>query len=129
MSEQDFDQNHEAGGVPDPSEDAPVNGAQSESAGEEAVEAADPNALPGMDWFIIHTYSGFENKVAESLRARAAAYAFSDRLGQILIPTEEVVELRNGKKVTSKRLLYPGYVMEVLFGFYRVSLLTLAIRN
>lgn len=65
----------------------------------------------GMDWFIIHTYSGFENKVAESLRARASAYGFNDRLGQVLIPTEEVVELRNGKKVTSKRLLYPGYVM------------------
>ncbi|MCL4795670.1 MAG: transcription termination/antitermination protein NusG [Bryobacteraceae bacterium] len=64
-----------------------------------------------MDWFIIHTYSGFENKVAESLRARAQAYHFEDRLGRILIPTEEVVELRNGKKVTSKRLLYPGYVM------------------
>jgi transcriptional antiterminator NusG len=115
MSEQDFDQNNEAGGITDASEDAPVNGAQSESAGEvatdEAALAADPNALPGMDWFIIHTYSGFENKVAESLRARAAAYAFADRLGQILIPTEEVVELRNGKKVTSKRLLYPGYVM------------------
>ncbi|QOY90455.1 transcription termination/antitermination protein NusG [Paludibaculum fermentans] len=115
MSEQDFDQNNEAGGIPDPSEDAPVNGAQSESpeevTAEEIAAAADPNALPGMDWFIIHTYSGFENKVAESLRARASAYAFADRLGQILIPTEEVVELRNGKKVTSKRLLYPGYVM------------------
>lgn len=85
----------------------------------EAAPAAEPAPSPaaasvhveGMDWFIIHTYSGFENKVAESLRARAAAYNFSDRLGQLLIPTEEVVELRNGKKVTSKRLLYPGYVM------------------
>jgi transcriptional antiterminator NusG len=64
-----------------------------------------------MDWFIIHTYSGFENKVAESLKARAAAYGFLEKLGQVLIPTEEVVELRGGKKVTSKRMLYPGYVM------------------
>ena len=62
-------------------------------------------------WFIIHTYSGFENKVAESLRTRAEAFGFSDKIGQILIPTEEVVELRNGKKVTSKRLVYPGYVL------------------
>ncbi len=67
--------------------------------------------VEGMDWYIIHTYSGFENKVSESLRARAQAYHFEDRLGRVLIPTEEVVELRNGKKVTSKRLLYPGYVM------------------
>lgn len=80
----------------------------------EEAAPADQSGQPdqsGMDWFIIHTYSGFENKVAESLRARASAYGFSGRLGQVLIPTEEVVELRNGKKVTSKRLLYPGYVM------------------
>ncbi|MDQ6677585.1 MAG: transcription termination/antitermination protein NusG [Acidobacteriota bacterium] len=62
-------------------------------------------------WFIIHTYSGFENKVAESLRTRADAFGFSDKVGQILIPSEDVVELRNGKKVTSKRLVYPGYVL------------------
>ena len=62
-------------------------------------------------WFIVHTYSGFENKVAESLRSRAQAFGFADKIGQILIPTEEVVELRGGKKVTSKRLVYPGYVL------------------
>ena len=63
------------------------------------------------NWYIIHTYSGFENKVAESLRGRAVAFGFNDRLGQILIPAEEVFELKNGKRVTSKRLLYPGYVL------------------
>jgi transcription termination/antitermination protein NusG len=62
-------------------------------------------------WYIVHAYSGFEQKVAESLKTRAQAFGFADRLGQILIPTEEVIELRNGKKVTSKRLLYPGYVL------------------
>src|SRR5207302_5121907 len=62
-------------------------------------------------WYIIHTYSGFERKVAESLRTRAEAFGFDNSIGQILIPEEEVVELRNGKKVTSKRLLYPGYVV------------------
>jgi transcriptional antiterminator NusG len=62
-------------------------------------------------WYIIHAYSGFEQKVAESLKTRSEAFGFAERLGQILIPTEEVVELRNGKKVTSKRLLYPGYVL------------------
>ena len=77
---------------------------------EEAVAEAE---LPPdtKKWFIIHTYSGFENKVSESLRTRSEAFGFADRIGQILIPTEEVVELRNGKKVTSKRLLYPGYVL------------------
>lgn len=64
-----------------------------------------------MQWYIIHTYSGFENKVAESLRTRAQAFGFDQQLGQVLIPKEPVVELRNGKKVTTERLLYPGYVM------------------
>jgi len=90
--------------------------AASESVKEaEAAEATAPpvdeSASPAMNWYIIHAYSGFENKVAESLRSRAQAFGFAHRVGQILIPTEEVVELRNGKKVTSKRLLYPGYVL------------------
>jgi transcriptional antiterminator NusG len=82
------------------------------------TEALDSAAAPAPEdfassknWYIIHAYSGFEQKVAESLKTRSEAFGFADRLGQILIPTEEVVELRNGKKVTSKRLLYPGYVL------------------
>jgi transcriptional antiterminator NusG len=78
---------------------------------EVVADAASKVSLEGMNWYIVHAYSGFENKVAESLKARAEAYGFADRIGQVLIPTEEVIELRNGKKVTSKRLLYPGYVM------------------
>lgn len=66
---------------------------------------------PPKHWYIIHTYSGFEQKVAESLRSRSEAFGFDHQIGQLLIPTEEVVELRNGKKVTSKRMLYPGYVL------------------
>jgi transcriptional antiterminator NusG len=62
-------------------------------------------------WFILHTYSGFEEKVKESLITRGQAFGFSEQIGQILIPKEEVVELRNGKKITTKRLVYPGYVL------------------
>ena len=77
-----------------------------------AGEAEAPPAEPSTkNWFIIHTYSGFEQKVADSLRSRAEAFGFAPQIGQILIPTEEVVELRGGKKVTSKRMLYPGYVL------------------
>jgi transcription termination/antitermination protein NusG len=77
----------------------------------EHPEAEPASDAPPKNWYIIHAYSGFENKVAESLRTRAEAFGFADKIGQILIPIEEVVELRNGKKVTSKRLLYPGYVL------------------
>src|SRR3982750_3197054 len=85
-------------------------------AGESAEPVEEETAAPASvddtkSWYIIHTYSGFENKVAESLKTRADAFGFADKIGQILIPTEELVELRNGKKVTSKRLVYPGYVL------------------
>src|SRR5690349_14055260 len=78
--------------------------------GEPGTEGQYDDSSP-KKWFIIHTYSGFEQKVAESLRSRAQAFGFADKIGQVLIPTEEVVELRGGKKVTSKRLVYPGYVL------------------
>lgn len=99
----------EAAAGPEVAEEAPaptVTLAPSVSA-----EVAAAAQRPDMNWYIIHTYSGFENKVRESLKTRAAAFGFADQLGEILIPTEEVVEMRNGKKVTSKRLLYPGYVL------------------
>ena len=76
-----------------------------------APEAAAEPPIDTRKWFIIHTYSGFEQKVADSLKSRAEAFGFADKVGQILIPTEEVVELRNGRKVTSKRMIYPGYVL------------------
>ena len=78
---------------------------------EETAAAENGEPAAPKHWYIIHSYSGFEQKVAESLRSRAEAFGFAPQIGQILIPTEEVVELRNGKKVTSKRLLYPGYVL------------------
>ena len=100
-----------------PSEDA-LEGTVSADAAAETPDSGAAAEVAGEDlppetkqWYIIHTYSGFERKVAESLRTRAEAFGFDSSIGQILIPEEEVVELRNGKKVTSKRLLYPGYVV------------------
>ena len=63
------------------------------------------------NWYIIHTYSGFEKKVKESLESRVAAYGLQEKIGQVLIPTEDVVEVRGGKKVVSPRMFYPGYVL------------------
>ena len=82
-----------------------------QEAPEAAGEVAPETAPSTKQWFILHTYSGFEQKVADSLRNRAEAFGYADKIGQVLIPTEEVVELRGGRKVTSKRLLYPGYVL------------------
>src|SRR5882762_4335609 len=69
---------------------------------ETAAPGTAKEEAPPKHWYIIHTYSGFEQKVADSLRSRSEAFGFDHQIGQLLIPTEEVVELRNGKKVTSK---------------------------
>jgi transcriptional antiterminator NusG len=62
-------------------------------------------------WFIVHTYSGFEKKVSESLRQRAKAYDLEDQIGRIEIPTEEVVEMKGGKKVQTATRFFPGYIL------------------
>ena len=65
----------------------------------------------GMQWYIIHTYSGFEKKVKESLEGRVAAFGLGERIGRVMIPTEDVMEVRGGKKIVSPRMFYPGYVL------------------
>src|ERR1700719_2292750 len=75
----------------------PASGGAPEPAAEAPPAVPEPDS--GRKWFIIHTSSGFEQKVAESLRSRAEAFGFDNKVGQILIPTEEVVELRVGRKV------------------------------
>ena len=62
-------------------------------------------------WYIVHTYSGFENKVKESLEQRVNAYGLQDEIGEILIPTEQVAEMRGGKKVVSSKRFFPGYIL------------------
>ena len=62
-------------------------------------------------WYIIHTYSGFEKKVKESLESRVAAFGLQDKIGRMMIPTEDVIEMRGGKKVITSKLFYPGYVL------------------
>ena len=92
------------------------NGAEPQTGGEEAtapLSADQPNPQnPNMKWYIIHTYSGFERKVKESLESRVRAYPeLEHRIGRVLIPTESVTEVRGGKKYTSERMFYPGYVL------------------
>lgn len=62
-------------------------------------------------WYIVHTYSGFEERVKETLRQRADAMGMEDAFGEIRIPTETVVEYRNGKKRETQRKFFPGYIL------------------
>jgi len=64
-----------------------------------------------LKWYIVHTYSGFEHKVKKSLEERIKALGQEKYFGQILVPTEQVVELKKGQKKTSSRNFYPGYIL------------------
>ncbi|NCO60205.1 MAG: transcription termination/antitermination protein NusG [Deltaproteobacteria bacterium CG_4_8_14_3_um_filter_51_11] len=66
-------------------------------------------------WYIVHTYSGFEMKVKKSLEERVRTLGQEEFFGQILVPTEQVVELKKGSKKTSSRKFYPGYIMVQMF--------------
>lgn len=63
------------------------------------------------EWYIVHTYSGYENKVRENLRQRVEVLGMLEQIGEILIPTEDVVEMRGGNKIISKKKFFPGYVL------------------
>jgi len=83
---------------------------------EAPIETVAPTPPPAAEvddkrWYIVHTYSGFEAKVKESLRQRVEAMGMGDAIEEVLIPTEEVVEVRDGKKTRSARKFFPGYVL------------------
>jgi transcriptional antiterminator NusG len=62
-------------------------------------------------WYVIHVYSGFEKKVAQAIREQAEQKGLADRFEEILVPTEEVVEVKRGAKTSSERKFFPGYVL------------------
>jgi len=77
----------------------------------EPTEQLAPPVNENFKWYIIHAYSGFERKVRESLESRITAFGLQNKIGRIMIPTEPVTELRNGKKYTIDRVFLPGYVL------------------
>jgi transcription termination/antitermination protein NusG len=89
---------------PEPGEDS--------DAGEDALEAfrAELRAKPG-DWYVVHTYSGMENRVLQNLENRVSSLNMEDYIYEIIVPTEEVTEIRNGQRKQVKRTVLPGYVL------------------
>ena len=64
-----------------------------------------------LKWYIVHVYSGFESKVKAALEERVASFSQTEKFGEVLVPTEEIVELVKGKRKTSSRKFYPGYIL------------------
>lgn len=62
-------------------------------------------------WYVVHVYSGFEKKVAQSLREQAQILGFADDIEDVMVPSEEVVEMRKGRRVSTERKFFPGYVL------------------
>ena len=67
-----------------------------------------------MRWYVLHVYSGFENKVAEAIHEKARKLKLEDRVGEIMVPMEEVVEVKRGQRVNTERKFFPGYVLAKL---------------
>ncbi|ANH69338.1 transcription termination/antitermination protein NusG [Mitsuaria sp. 7] len=79
-----------------------------------ATESTAP-AGPAKRWYVVHAYSGMEKAVERNLRERIDRAGMQDKFGRILVPTEEVVELKNGKKAVTERRFFPGYVLVEMF--------------
>jgi transcriptional antiterminator NusG len=73
--------------------------------------AASPSANPDLKWYVVHAYSGMEKAVERNILERINRSGMQSKFGRILVPTEEVVEIRNGQKKTTERKFFPGYVL------------------
>ena len=76
-----------------------------------AATTAEPQADTGRRWYVIHTYSGYENKVKTNLEHRIQSMDMGDKIFQVLVPTEEEIEIKNGKRHPVERKIFPGYVL------------------
>ncbi len=81
-----------------------------------ATETSVANGNGGLKkrWYVLHVYSGFEHKVAEAIMDKARKKGLADRIEDIMVPTEEVVELKRGQRVNAERKFFPGYVLAKL---------------
>jgi transcription termination/antitermination protein NusG len=77
---------------------------------EEIVPVESPYDRPG-EWYVVHTYAGYENKVKSNLENRIASMNMEDRIFEVVIPTEDVIEFKNGKRVVVSRKMFPGYLL------------------
>ena len=91
--------------------ETPVEAGEATAEGETSVETEPvPEEMPGK-WYAVHTYSGYEKRACLALQERAKTAGLTDKLIDVLVPEEEVVEVKKGERVTSTRKLFPGYIL------------------
>lgn len=105
MSEKDLKQ------VSDDTQDQQIVDSQVDSTSAEPLESEEEIKDPNRKWYVIHTYSGYENKVRTNLLRRIESMNMKDKIFQILVPTEEEIEFKDGKRKTVQKKIYPGYVL------------------
>ncbi|MGH2617570.1 MAG: transcription termination/antitermination protein NusG [Thermomicrobiales bacterium] len=76
-----------------------------------ATEAGEPAEVPAGQWYVLHTYSGYENKVKKSIETRIEALDLTDRVYEIVVPTQDEIEIRSGQRHTVQKKVFPGYVL------------------
>ena len=98
--------------VPEPLDAAEAVDAEDllEESAESVVAAESPYDRPGQ-WFVVHTYAGYENKVKSNLQSRIASMNMEERIHEVVIPVEDVIEFKNGKKVVVQKKVFPGYLL------------------
>lgn len=80
-------------------------------AAKRAAEAGEVLVTPEGQWYVLHTYSGYENKVKKSIESRVDALDLGERVYEVVVPTQEEIEIRNSQRVTVQRKVFPGYVL------------------
>lgn len=107
------EESEEAAETPEAQETASPEKGAAEAAATEASEEEAPK-LP-MKWFVIHTYSGHENKVKENITKMINVSSIEDQFGRLIVPTEEVAEMKKGKKTVTTRKFFPSYILIEMF--------------
>ncbi len=109
-SESEAEKEAETVSEPEQAESAEAPKAEESPAVEEKPAPQKPK-IPGANWYVVHTYSGHESKVAATLKQRVESQKLSDKIIDILVPTQEKIEIKEGKKNTVKEKIFPGYLL------------------
>jgi transcription termination/antitermination protein NusG len=92
-------------------EEDTLEGVSEAKQGAGAEGAAQPESMDGREWYVVHSYSGYENKVKKNLEQRIESMGMQNKIFRVVVPTEEEVEIRDGQRRTSRRRVFPGYIL------------------